>query len=97
MVQVGGEVDAFTAPTLRAELADQLNLPPPMLVLNLTGVTFLSTSGVWVLLEARGTAALTGTSLRLVYITQTVRRMLDVLQLNNLFRIYPTLADAFAS
>lgn len=30
VVQVGGEVDAFTAPTLRAELADQLNLPPPM-------------------------------------------------------------------
>jgi anti-anti-sigma regulatory factor len=41
-----------------------------MLVLDLIGVTFLSTSGVWVLLEARGTAALTGISLRLVYITR---------------------------
>ena len=59
VVQVGGEVDAFTAPPRRAELADQLNSPPPMLVLDLTGVTFLSASGVRVLLEARVTAALT--------------------------------------
>ena len=41
-------------------LADQLNSPPTMLVLDLTGVTFLSASGAQVLLEARGTAALTG-------------------------------------
>jgi anti-anti-sigma regulatory factor len=41
-----------------------------MLVLDFIGVTFLFTSGVWMLLEARGTAAHTGTSLRLVYITR---------------------------
>ena len=97
VVQVGGEVDAFTAPTLHAELTDQLDSPPTILVLDLTDVTFLSASGVRVLLDAHETAALTGTSLRLVYTTRAVRRVLDVLQLSNLFRTYPAVADALAS
>jgi anti-anti-sigma factor len=97
VVQVCGEVDASTAPMLRAELVDQLNQPPTMLVLDLTRVTFLAASGVLVLLETHERAALTGTPLCLVHTTRAVRRVLDVLQLDHLFESYPTLADACAS
>ena len=97
VVQVCGEVDMHTAPILRAELEDQLDPPPTVLVLDLTGVAFLAASGIRVLLEARERAAMTGTPLRLVYATRGVRRVLDVLNLNHLFPPYATLADALAS
>jgi anti-sigma B factor antagonist len=94
---VCGEIDAFTAPMLRAALADQLDPLLALLVLDLSGVTFLSASGIRVLLEVRERAALTGTPLRLVHTTRAVQRVLDVLRLNHLLRTYPTLADALAS
>lgn len=97
VVQVRGEVDAFTAPVLRAELADQPDPPPAMLVLDLSEVTFLAASGIRVLLENRERAALTGTELRLVHGTRAVGRVLDVLRLTQLFRSYSTLADALAT
>ena len=81
VIQVCGEVDAFTAPILRTELAAQLDSPPTMLVLDLTGVRFLAASGIRVLLETRERAALTETSLGLVHSTRAVNRVLDVLQL----------------
>lgn len=68
-----------------------------MLVPDLTGVRFLAVSGIRVLLETRVRVALTETSLGLVHSMRAVSRVLDVLQLNNLFQTYPTLADVVAS
>ncbi|WP_084175363.1 STAS domain-containing protein [Actinokineospora spheciospongiae] len=53
-VQVKGEVDLLTAPALRAAVSDGLTrLPSPaVVVVDLTGVTFLGCTGIGVLVDA---------------------------------------------
>ncbi len=87
----------LTAPTLRAVLNDQLAAPPSVLVIELTGVTFLGATGVGVLIDARERAAHVATSLRLVHSTQVVARPLEALRLDRVFPAYPRLADALTA
>jgi anti-anti-sigma factor len=63
VVTVAGEVDLKTAPILARELGGDL---PPVLVADLTRVTFLSAAGLRVLVEAAGRAQAAGCCLGLV-------------------------------
>lgn len=53
LVRVGGEVDLATAPELAAALEQALAGDRRTIVLDLTDVEFIDTSGVGVMLEAR--------------------------------------------
>jgi anti-sigma B factor antagonist len=94
VVHVCGELDLLTAPMLQAEVDKHLKPPPPVLVMDLTGITFFGASGIAVLLDARNRTARAATSLRLVNRTRVVARPLELLHLNLLFRTYPDLAGA---
>lgn len=52
VVSPAGEVDAFTAPLLRAALSDCLQPPCTGIILDLTAVTFLNSAALAVLAEA---------------------------------------------
>lgn len=62
---VTGEVDAFTATDLEHALASLAALPHARLALDLSGVTFLSSSGLRVLLNASKTEGARGGQMRL--------------------------------
>jgi anti-anti-sigma factor len=96
-VRVWGEIDLLTAPMLRAALDEQLDSSPPVLVIDLNGVTFLGACGVEVLIEASERAARAATALRLVYRTRAVAWPLEVLDLDGLFPHYLELAAALAA
>ncbi|MFD0888143.1 STAS domain-containing protein, partial [Streptosporangium algeriense] len=52
VVAVEGELDLFTAPFLRDEVRDAIKLDGSRLILDLTALSFMDSSGLSVLIEA---------------------------------------------
>lgn len=91
-VTVVGEVDTFTAPVLRSTLDSQLEQSPRELVIDLSGVQFLGSAGLAVLVETQKSARSREVALRLIATTRAVTRPLEVTGLIDLF----TIADSTA-
>lgn len=72
---VQGEIDAHTAPSLAAALADEQR---PNLTIDLSGVGFIDSSGLRVLIAAHRLAADSGGSLHLRHPSDSVRRLLAI-------------------
>jgi len=86
-VKVVGEVDTFTAPVLRSSLDSQLEQSPRELVIDLSGVQFLGSAGLAVLVETQKAARSRDVALRLIATTRAVTRPLEVTGLIDLFTI----------
>lgn len=98
---VHGEVDTLTAPQLTTALADLLACPEDVLVIDLTGVTFLASSGLAVLIQAAHRAeerpgGRSGARLRLVATSRAVQRPLEITGSDQLFDVYADLGSATA-
>ena len=91
-VKVVGEVDTFTAPVLRSTLDSQLEQSPRELVIDLSGVQFLGSAGLAVLVETQKSSRSREVDLRLIATTRAVTRPLEVTGLIDLF----TIADSTA-
>ncbi len=80
-----GEIDLFTADRLEAALSAALRLAPEIVVIDLSGVTFLDSSGVHRLLAGHRRATARGVRLVIVPGPESVQRtfalcgLLDVL------------------
>jgi anti-sigma B factor antagonist len=92
-VTVVGEVDTFTAPVLRSSLDSQLEQSPRELVIDLSGVQFLGSAGLAVLVETQKSAKAKDVALTLIATTRAVTRPLEVTGLIDLF----TIADGTGS
>jgi anti-sigma B factor antagonist len=86
-VTVVGEVDTFTAPVLRSSLDSQLEQSPRELIIDLSGVQFLGSAGLAVLVETQKAARTRDVALRLIATTRAVTRPLEVTGLIDLFTI----------
>ncbi|MGH3787980.1 MAG: anti-sigma factor antagonist [Pseudonocardiaceae bacterium] len=93
VVTVVGEIDALTAPELGSVLTAQLTAAQ-IVVVNLDGVQFLASAGLFVLLEARELATREDRALRLVYNSQTTNLALEVAGLQEYFTIADSVPDA---
>lgn len=96
VVSVGGGVDMVTTPRLHSCLQDQLARTPQRLVLDLSGVSFLGSSGLAVLVECLDEARGCGSDLRLVASSRRVMRPLEATGLTKLFQTYPDVVAALA-
>ena len=94
VVVASGEVDMTTAPGLREALgaASQLSA---RVVLDLTSVTFMDSSGIGVLLDAlRAGTGGHASPLCLAGAQPRVRRVLDITRISRMLPTYETLAEA---
>lgn len=96
VVQLRGELDMLTTPTLRVRLGEELDREPAVLVLDLLAVEFLGSSGLALLVEAMEDARHRGSALRLVCDSRPVIRPLEATGLTELFEIYPDVELALA-
>lgn len=98
VIEVAGEVDMLTSPQLRAAVLEQIatSAGTELVVLALDGVTFLGTSGLAVLIEAREAAHAAGLELRLVCSARRVIRPLMIAGLLPLFDLHETIELALA-
>jgi anti-anti-sigma factor len=77
-VEVGGEIDVESGPCLADRLCSTMRAYGPRIALDLTGVTFFDCSGVSALLASRRAAQMHGGWLRLVAVSQCVRRIIEI-------------------
>jgi anti-sigma B factor antagonist len=97
VVQVGGELDMLTAPTLTDFLARALASKPRSLVIDITEVTFLGSSGLRVLVDGQQLAGDATRVALAVTPRSTALRSLEVSRLLGLFKYFPTAAEAIAA
>jgi anti-anti-sigma factor len=91
---VGGELDMLTAPALAEEIGSQLAADPQTVIIDLTGVSFLGSSGLFVLVQGQESAARAGVSFSIVANGPTVLRPLEVTGVARFFEIFGTLREA---
>jgi anti-anti-sigma factor len=97
VVAVAGEVDLATAPQLDTALAGLLAAPGPRVVLDLSGVTFLASRGIAVLLDAHERAVEREVELHLVVTGAQVHRILEMTGLLAVLPWHATRADAVSA
>ncbi|MEV6445016.1 STAS domain-containing protein [Amycolatopsis sp. NPDC051716] len=95
VLRVDGALDLALAPKLRRLAERAARLGPPLLVIDLTGVTFLASAGMAELVRAhRGPAA--SAPLRVVATGRITLRPLELTRLVDELAIYPSLPEALA-
>jgi anti-sigma B factor antagonist len=95
VIAVRGELDLFTAPELRDLLRDHADGdPPPHVVADLSGCTFVDASGCQVLLRAARRLASLQRRLAIVNTNPGTARILSVMGLDELFPVVATRAEA---
>ncbi|MGW4637477.1 STAS domain-containing protein [Sphaerisporangium sp. NPDC004334] len=96
VVRIHGEVDVLTVPDIRRHLDKAVLGPqPPMVAVDLTSVTFMSSAGIGVLVELHHLIAARKGSLTVALPPQgRARRLFELTRLTDLFRVRETLQEA---
>ena len=97
IVAVNGEVDALTTPELARAIVDQIADGNVYLVVDLTGVEFMSSAGLRTLLAAVKESRSQGGDLRIASINPGIDKLLKMSGFHNIAKVFTSNADAVAS
>ena len=95
VLEVRGEIDTLTAPAFSAAAEELVVAPGEVLVMDLTEVRFLASSGLAVLISAAQRAEERGVRLRLVAASRAVRRPLEITGTAALFDLHSEPESAY--
>ena len=93
VLSLAGELDLYTAPALREALQFTVGRSPERLVVDLAGVTFIDSTALGLLVEARSQLG-NGEALTLAAPGLEVRRALEVSGLDRHFAVHDTVETA---
>jgi anti-sigma B factor antagonist len=96
VVGVSGEVDVYAAPELRERLTEVL-ADGRSVVVDLTEVGFLDSTGLGALVSARASATERGGSLPLVCTHERILKLFTITGLDGVFEIHGTVDEAVAA
>lgn len=94
VLEVAGEVDVYTAPTLRDRITDLLDAGQRRLVVDLGTVEFIDSTGLGVLVGALNRAKELGGNLDLVCSQERVLKLLRITGLDKVFTVHGSLGNA---
>ena len=97
VVQVVGEIDVYTAPQLRERLDQEIEAGRHDLVVDLSGVSFMDSTGLGVLVGRLKQIRLNDGSMKLVCAHDRVLKVFVITGLDKVFAIYPTVGEAVAA
>jgi anti-sigma B factor antagonist len=97
VVEVGGEVDVYTAPRLRDRLNEVVGSGQRHLVVDLTKVDFLDSTGIGVLVGVYRRLVRTDGSLVLVCPREKLLKILRIAGMDMIFKIYASVPEATAA
>jgi anti-sigma B factor antagonist len=92
-VHVGGEIDVYTAPVLRRRLDEPIHAGCRDLVVDLTGTTFLDSTGLGVLVGRLKLIRAKGGRMRVVGATDRVLKVFTITGLDRVLEMHPSLDD----
>jgi anti-sigma B factor antagonist len=94
LFKLRGSLDIATSPTVRAALVDAADQGSKEIVVDLTQLEFLDSTGLGALIGAHRRATEHGGSLRLVVHEGAISRLLNITGLIRVFAVYHDLEDA---
>lgn len=94
VVAVAGEIDLFTAPELKATLAEVAESGRSRIVVDLTKTTFLDSTALGVLIGAVKRLRSHDGVLTIVNVDQNIAKTFEITGLDQIFTIRPTRAEA---
>jgi anti-sigma B factor antagonist len=97
ILKLSGEIDLQYSPALRSILQEKANNRCPILLVDFTGVKYIDSSGLATLIEYCRDARPFEGKLALFGLSSRVRTIFDLVRLNEILSIYPTLDDARAA
>jgi anti-sigma B factor antagonist len=93
VVSLSGDVDLQNSQTLKKELLDAVGAGKPVVV-EMSQVSYIDSSGVASLVEAYQTARKKNSSFALAGLSASAQRVLQLARLDRVFTIHPTLDRA---
>lgn len=93
LLHVRGEVDLASVHVLDAALESALKMDQPVVV-NLTEVSYIDSTGLLALVRCRERARRDGQRMALVVHSPTVRKLVEILQLDRIIPVFPSVDAA---
>jgi anti-sigma B factor antagonist len=97
IVHVGGEIDVYTAPVLRERLDEHISEGRTHLVVDLTDVSFMDSTGLGVLVGRLKLVRVTNGSLQLVCSSERILKVFSITGLDKVFQIFASVDNALAA
>jgi anti-sigma B factor antagonist len=97
IINVTGSVDALTASELSRVLTNEINEGHANLVVDLTGVEFMSSAGLRALLGAVKETRSSGGDLRIISTNPGIDKVLKMSGFHNIAKVFPSQAEAVSS
>jgi len=97
VVELSGEVDLHHSPQLRGVLLGHAEAKRPALLLDLSGVSYMDSSGLATLIEYLQQALKFQGKLALAGVSDRLRTIFDLARLGEIFSIYATVEEAKAA
>ena len=95
--EMNGRFDTNTANTLRNLMEPATNQPPAQILVDLSGVNFVDSTALAVLVQGMKHSRQQGGDVRLSGLGQQVRIIFELTRLDQAFQIYPNAKDAIAA
>ncbi len=97
ILDVVGEIDIYTTPQFKEAISAAIDEGKPGIVINMTKVTYMDSSGFGTLLSATKRLRPIDGALYLSGCNEAITRMLQITRLNTIFGVYATEEDALAA
>jgi anti-sigma B factor antagonist len=97
VVEVAGEIDVYTAPKLREQLADLVDAGRNDIVVDMRGVEFLDSTGLGVLVGGLKRIRQNDGSMQLVCTQERILKIFRITGLTKVFPIHESVAAAVAA
>ena len=92
-----GEIDLHVSPGISASMKSMIADKPKQLVVDLSRVSYIDSSGLAVLIEGMQSVAGYGGKFSLAGLQEGVRPIFEIARLDQVFRIYPDVDSALAA
>jgi anti-sigma B factor antagonist len=89
IIEVAGELDASSGARLRTLVSEVLESSPPTVVLDLSGLTFVDSVGLSVIVAAHNRCEASGVALELHDVSPACRRVLEITRLTDVLVLRP--------
>ena len=96
VLQLAGEIDMKTSAEVKSKLHELFKDNPKVLVVDMTDVGFMDSSGLATLVGALKWCRTNGSELRLASLARGVRSVFEVCRLEKIFQIYDSLSEALS-
>lgn len=97
VLDVIGEIDIYTTPQFKEAVSEAIDQNKPAIVINMTKVTYMDSSGFGTLLSATKRLRPLDGALYLSGCNEAIQRMLQITRLNTIFGVYATEEEAVAA